>query len=205
MCLYHSTQFNSNIVIKTEKRCILRTLIHTLWRNKYCVYINSVQSGSEVQKRNNKCSLVISLGTSSKKSIFNFSAVEQPVWSLSTRTVLQNSHEIIVKENKASSIQVHGERKRSRGLWFMEISNKKRVFNYLQRINDEAFPLSKVYCISCSILKCSKVQFLAACSPACVSHGQSIISNWGKWRPCDMSHLCIITNTSNCSVLPYHR
>lgn len=192
------------MVIKTEKRCILCTLIHTLWRNKYCVYINGVQSGSEVKKRNNMCSDIFR-HKQQKEHIKIFLQQSSNLCDrcrpeLLCRTVTRLSW----KRTRpvASRSMGRGKEVEDCGLWKYP---RKKVFNYLQAINDEAFPLSKVYCISCSILKCSKVQFLATCSPACVSHGQSIICNWGKWRPCDMSHLCIITNTSNCSVLPYHR
>lgn len=70
-------------------------------------------------------------------------------------------------------------------LW--KYATKKRVFNYLQAINDEAFPLSPSVKFTAFHAQFSNVQFLATCCPACVSHGQSIIFNWGEWRPCDLS------------------
>lgn len=141
-----------------------------------------MQSRGDVQKET-ICAL-ISLGTSSKKSIFNFcAAVERPACdrcrpALFWRTVAGWAWTSTSPEASRSA----GRGKEAADCWVYGNIQKQSFQLFADNKWRSVFPrrpLREVYCISCSILKWSKGQFLATCSPTCTSHDRSIICSWG--------------------------
>lgn len=139
----------------------------------------------EVMCKKETICVPISLGTSSKKSIFNFcAAVERPVCgrcrpALFCPTVAGWAW----KSSSPEASRSTGRGKEAADCWVYGNIQNKKEFSAICRpqlmMLSPLRPLREVYCISCSILKCSKGQFLATCSPAWASHDRSIICNRG--------------------------